>query len=230
MSSKIEELKKRRKKEFKKKKNQTHYGLILMVLALGIYFFLLVKGISYSSFWIIGLFIGFVLQKSRFCFTSSFRDFIMVGNTALFKAIIIAFMISTIGFAIVQYMNIDDIQNFSIENVVGKIHPVGIHTIIGALMSGIGMVIAGSCASGTLMRIGEGFLLQILVLVGFIIGTLLGANQFQFWDKLLIAQSPTIYFPQHIGFVKSVIIQLIVLAGLYILADWYDKKNNIMSM
>ncbi len=43
-------------------------------------------------------------------------------------------------------------------------------------MFGIGMVIAGGCASGTLMRVGEGFAMQMLSLLFFVIGSLIGAS------------------------------------------------------
>lgn len=97
-------------------------------------------------------------------------------------------------------------------------------------MFGIGMVIAGGCASGTLIRIGEGHILQIIVLIGFIIGTTLGINHFEFWDKLFISSSKSIYIPRYIGFLPAVIVQLAVLGILYLLAGQYDKKNNIMNL
>ena len=52
--------------------------------------------------------------------------------------------------------------------------PVSFATVIGAFIFGIGMVIAGGCASGTLMRVGEGFTMQILALFFFIVGSLWG--------------------------------------------------------
>lgn len=229
-SNKIEELKKRRKREFNKKKSQIPYAIVLIVLAMIVYGLFLKNNLRYSVFWIIGILLGITLQRSRFCFTASFRDPILVGSTSILKAIIIAFIISTIGFATVQYISIQESESFDVTCIPGQIHPVGFHTIIGAIMFGIGMVIAGGCASGTLMRIGEGFLLQMIVLVGFIIGTLLGARHFVFWDKLIISKSPIIYIPEFLGFFTSVVIQVIVLIVLYFLADRYDKKNSMMSM
>lgn len=41
------------------------------------------------------------------------------------------------------------------------------NTVVGGIIFGIGMVIAGGCASGMLMRIGEGFEMHLITLVGF---------------------------------------------------------------
>lgn len=229
-SQRIEELKKKRQKQFKKKKNQSIYGLILIFLAVIICIFFVNANSHYSGLWIIGILIGFILQRSRFCFTASFRDPLMVGSTSLFKAIIIAFIISTIGFGIIQYNHIGDSTSINLTDIPGQIAPIGLHTIIGAIMFGIGMVIAGGCASGTLMRIGEGFILQIFVLIGFITGTIMGASHYEFWDKALISKAPTIYIPKYTGMPLGIVGQVIVLIILYLIADWYDKKNSIMSM
>ncbi|KPU27057.1 transporter [Caloranaerobacter sp. TR13] len=227
----MEELKKRRQQEIRvnKKKNQKFYAFIMSIIAIIIFIFLLRHNKIYSIFWFVGLLIGITLQRSRFCFAASFRDPIMVGSTSILKAIIIAFMVATIGFAIIQYYSIDSSGVIDVYRLPGQISPVGIHTAIGAILFGIGMVIAGGCASGTLMRIGEGFLLQIVVLIGFIIGTVLGAHDFEFWDKLIIRKSPTIYIPKYIGLPTAVILQIIFLTVLYFITDWYDKKNNLMS-
>ncbi len=231
-SKKIEELKRQRKREYrrKNKRNQIYYGLCCVLLVGIIFIFLLNSNETYSILWIIGVIIGFTLQRSRFCFAASFRDPIMVGSTSLFKAIIIAFIISTIGFGIIQYIDIAHRDTIDLDNIPGQIQPVGIHTALGAILFGTGMVIAGGCASGTLMRIGEGFILQIIVLIGFIIGTLIGGSHFEFWDKLIISKSPIIYLPQYLGFSLSIILQISLLIGLYLIADWYDKKNNMMSL
>lgn len=227
-SNRIEELKKQRQRKYKRKKNQIIYGIIAVIVVSAVFVLFLINNFEYSILWLIGLLLGFTLQRSRFCFAASFRDPVMVGSTSLFKAIIIAFIVSTIGFSIIQFEAFS--SGLSIDQIPGQIQPVGLHTVIGAILFGAGMVVAGGCASGTLMRVGEGFILQIFVLGGFIIGVLLGANHFEFWDRLIISKTKAIYFPEYIGMPLAVIIQIIVLIALYFIADWYDKKNNMMSM
>ncbi|KXZ39935.1 hypothetical protein SAMN05661008_00843 [Alkalithermobacter thermoalcaliphilus JW-YL-7 = DSM 7308] len=225
-TDKIQQLKNTRKKQTKPKKNQVYYALVVLAIAIYIYATFLKNNAYYSRFWIIGLLIGFTLQRSRFCFSASFRDPVLVGSTSILKAIIIAFIISTIGFSVIQKQYVMN----DINNIPGQIYPVGIHTFIGALLFGIGMVIAGGCASGILMRIGEGFMLQIFVLVGFIIGAMTAVVNFEFWDKTIISKSPQIYIPKYLGFPNASILQIIVLIILYIAISLYHNKNNIMKM
>lgn len=220
-SSRIEELKRKRELEYKKKKNQRKYGWIILITALVIFIVVFFEHALSGWTWIIGLLIGYTLQRSKFCFTASFRDPVLVGSTSVLRAILVAFMIMTIGFGVLQ-----TIQGGS--DPVGLVEPAGANTAVGAILFGIGMVLAGGCASGTLMRIGEGFILQMVVLVGFIIGTLLAAGSFEMLDQLLVQGSKIIYIPDYIGLEAAVGIQLIVLATLYVFLLKYDKKHSIM--
>lgn len=227
-SSKIEELKRKRQPNYKRKRSQILYGIILTIPVFIIYIGLSIQNFANGIIWIIGILIGITLQRSRFCFTAGFRDPVLVGSTSLLRAVIIGLIITTIGFGIIQYNFLGNNVINNINQIPGQIYPAGIHTAIGALLFGIGMVIAGGCASGTLMRIGEGFLLQIVVFIGFIIGTLFGAHNFKFWNALIISKSPTIYLPNYIRLPYLIIGQVILLIFLYILAHWYHKKNNTM--
>lgn len=227
-SNKIEELKNKRKKEIHNKKSQLPYFFIVAFTTFMICAYLCNRNIRHSIVWTIGILIGITMQRSRFCFAASFRDPIMVGTTSLFRAVIIGLIICTIGFSVFQQISIGNEVNYAIEDVPGQIYPVGFHTIFGALLFGIGMVIAGGCASGTLIRIGEGYLMQAVVLIGFVIGATLGSSHFEFWDKLFISTSKTIFIPKYIGFIPALILQLIILCALYMFANWYDKKNNMM--
>lgn len=229
-SERIEELKMRRQKKNVKKKNQLPLGIILAIVAVIIYVIILRHNLKYSIFWAVGVLIGFVLQRSRFCFTAGFRDPIVVGSTSVLRGIIIGLIVCTIGFVFIQWHFLQINPNANLSDIPGSIYPVGMHTVIGAFIFGIGMVIAGGCASGTLMRIGEGFLLQLVVLVGFIIGILLSAGGFRFWHNKLIANSPIIYFPKFFNLDIRIValLQIIVLVIIYIIAYFYDKKKSIM--
>ncbi|QSQ09108.1 hypothetical protein H0A61_01467 [Koleobacter methoxysyntrophicus] len=199
--------------------NQVPYAVLLFL-------FIIVTGIkAYNNstelavYWFFGILFGFIIEKSRFCFTACFRDPILVGTTSILKAVLVALFITTPGFGIIQYRNM-----IAGNGIAGMIAPVGLHTVFGAILFGIGMVIAGGCASGTLVRIGEGFLMQIITLVGFIIGVLWGAHDFGWWSKLFISPSCTIHIPQFAGWYGAVFGQMAVLGFLYFLAEKYERK------
>lgn len=207
-----------------KKKNQISYAVIVLIIASILSVFLWKSNHSYLVFWIFGIGFGIVLRYSRFCFVGAFRDPILIKNTKLMRALLLAFMVSTIGFAIIQY---GYLKNNAIDysSIPGAFNSVGLHTIIGAFIFGIGMTIAGGCASGVLMRIGEGHILPWVTLLGFFIGTTLGAKNYSFWYDKIICNTKVIYFPEHMNFIVVVAAQMVILIGLYKLAAWYEKRN-----
>ncbi|MBK5261215.1 MAG: YeeE/YedE family protein [Peptostreptococcaceae bacterium] len=209
----------------KPKKSQIPYGVAVLILMIVIGIALSFKSSSLAMFWIFGSCFGFVLQKSRFCFTASFRDPWISGSTSITKAIMIALAVTTIGFTAIKYGAFA--KGLPIPGM-GYVVPVGISTIVGGTMFGTGMVIAGGCASGTLMRVGEGFMMQMLALVFFIAGSLLGAFQFGFWKINFISNSPKIFLPDYFGWFGAVVLQLLLIGCIYIFADkWQSKKMGI---
>ncbi|WP_125154277.1 YeeE/YedE thiosulfate transporter family protein [Clostridium rectalis] len=224
MSEELDKLIKERRNNNKKKKNQIPYAIVLIVLLIILAYKLLNLDYNYAVSLIIGTAIGLVLRYSRFCFVGAVRDPFTGGNTKLLRGVLMAMIVSTIGFFVIQnnYLKTHPIRY---EFIPGTVSPVGLHIMIGAFMFGIGMVIAGGCASGVLMRMGEGHLLQWIILLGFLIGTVLGAKDYPFWYKHIIAQANTVYFPEYINFNIVVVLQLIVLIILYILALKYEKRK-----
>ena len=99
-------------------------------------------------------------------------------------------------------------------------------------MFGIGMVISGGCASGTLMRVGEGFSMQMLTLFFFIVGSAVGAYNFGWWERNFIVSSPRIFLPDVMGgvdgpgWIIALVANLLVIAVLYVLAyKWENRKK-----
>lgn len=203
-----------------KYKDQFPYGILLLIFIIIIGFLLSSKSITLSLYWITGILFGVVLQKSRFCFTAAVRDPYLTGGTSLTKAALLAFAITTIGFTSIKFGGY--LNNFPILGQEA-IAPTSWATPIGAFMFGIGMVISGGCGSGTIMRVGEGFLLQILTLVFFIIGSIWGAHDFGWWHKHLISKGKIIFLPDIFGWLGSIVLQLLLIAFIYILADKWQK-------
>lgn len=207
------------RKPRKKKVNQIPFGIVLFIAIIGVGFFIANNSPRSALMWMFGILAGFTLQRSRFCFTASLRDPLLTGGTSLTKAVIVAIAIASAGFAAIQFSAAS-----KGAAIPGNISPVGIHVIVGAVLFGIGMVIAGGCASGTLMRVGEGFLMQIISLVFFIVGSLWGAKDFGWWSKNFMPQKG-IFLPELIGWFPAVVLQFALLLGIYILADWYGNRK-----
>ena len=206
----------------KPKKNQIPFGFLTVAFIVAVALLLNLKSTTMSFFWITGTVFGFILQKGRFCFTASMRDPYLTGGTSITRAVIICFAISTIGFTAIKYgYHSAGLPIPGMSYVV----PSSIATLVGAFMFGIGMVIAGGCASGTLMRVGEGFVMNLIAFFFFIIGSLWGAHDFGWWKEMFISKGPSIFLPDVFGWFGAVILQLTVLLILYVVAEQYEKKR-----
>lgn len=207
------------RKPKKKKANQIPFGVVLFIGIIGVGFFMASNSPKSALMWMFGVIAGFTLQRSRFCFTASLRDPVLTGGTSLTKAVVIAIAIATAGFAAIQFAAAS-----KGTAIPGNISPAGIHVAVGATLFGIGMVIAGGCASGTLMRVGEGFLMQMLSLVFFIIGSLWGAKDFGWWSKNFMPKKG-VFLPDVLGWAPAIFLQFALLLGIYILADWFGNRT-----
>ena len=107
---------------------------------------------------VLGICFGFVLQRGRFCMNSAFRDIITAKDYTLFKSLGVAILVQLIGFATLVAASV---VTFNPKPLVWGAN------IIGGFIFGIGMVIAGGCASGITYRIGEGMGGAFTALLGF---------------------------------------------------------------
>ncbi len=89
---------------------------------------------------------GMMLQYGRFCFASASRDLFAAGVPRMAVGILVALIFFSF------------IQAVLASTHMSTFHPApfGIHTLIAGLIFGVGMVLSGGCASGSLYKIGEG--------------------------------------------------------------------------
>lgn len=207
----------------KPKKSQLPKAFVTLLVIIGIGWGLSTISETLALFWVIGLAFGFILQKAKFCFTASMRDPYLTGSTSVTRAVLIAFALTTIGFTAIKYGYF--VKGLPIPGM-SYVVPISIATAAGAFIFGIGMVIAGGCASGTLMRVGEGFSMQILSLFFFIVGSLWGAHDFGWWKLNFIVKGKAVFLPDVFGWFGAVVLQLLLIAALYITAEkWENRKK-----
>ncbi|WP_425490389.1 YeeE/YedE thiosulfate transporter family protein [Heyndrickxia vini] len=105
-----------------------------------------------------GALLGFVMQRGRFCLTGGFRDMYIAKDNRMFYALLIAIAIQSVGvFSLIQFG--------VIEFSAGSFPWVAV--ILGSFVFGIGIVLAGGCATGTWYRAGEGLLGSWIALFGY---------------------------------------------------------------
>jgi uncharacterized membrane protein YedE/YeeE len=167
----------------------------------------------------LGISLGFVLQKSRFCLVSALRDPLLIGMTQLTRAFLLLLGISILGFALVFW-------GASLMHIPLRLNvfPLGVHTVVGGLLFGIGMVLAGGCTTGILMRIGEGFAMQMVAFFGLIVGAVLGERSLIIW-KNTFGESPGIFLPDILGWFLTLLLELSILFVLWQLAKWWQNRQ-----
>lgn len=213
----------------KEKKSQLPYAAAVVVLAVALALYIARLGAPKFAFiWILGVALGIALQRSRFCFTAAMRDPVLTGSTSLAKAVIVGLAVGTVGFAALQlgaYFKAGHMAD-ALKVASSSLEPVGLHTIVGGVLFGMGAVIAGGCASGTLMRMGEGFVQQWLVIPFFVLGSALAAAAWPVWKVALVHPDGAVYLPKALGgFVPALLLQFALLFALWLAADWWGRRG-----
>lgn len=119
---------------------------------------------------------GFLLQKADFCFVASIRDWISVRDTRILNGVLVLIGTALLGWAIVLSTGARGIADLWTVPVSGG-------NLLGGILFGIGMTIAGGCGSGTLYRCGMGYVQFWIVLVFAIAGNLLFALVYDQWGR-----------------------------------------------
>ncbi|MBB5171886.1 YeeE/YedE family protein [Texcoconibacillus texcoconensis] len=123
-----------------------------------------------------GLIYGFLLQKADFCFVASVRDFVSVKDSRIGKGVLVLMATALIGWGLALSTGLASLdQVWSV--------PIGATNLIGGILFGIGMTIAGSCASGALYRSGMGYIHFWIVIAAMIAGNLLFAYIYDPWGR-----------------------------------------------
>jgi uncharacterized protein len=107
-----------------------------------------------------GIAYGMMLQYGRFCFASASRDLFAAGVPRMAVGILVALIFFSF------------IQALLMATGHSTFHPApaGWHTLISGVIFGVGMVLAGGCASGSLYKVGEGNGTSVLSITGISFG------------------------------------------------------------
>jgi len=191
---------------------QPAYALLAILLALvAIELFITQGYTNIAIFGLFGLAFGFVLSKSGFCMTASFRDLFTTGGGRLARGSMVAIAVAMLGFSIL-------VATGAREPFV---LPVGWHTLVGGFIFGLGMVMAGGCATGTLFRVGEGSIQFWFALLGAVISAplfllLLNKTGFQ--------MSEPIWLVDHLGWQGSLLIGFAFLGIWFLVVQWNEMR------
>ena len=107
---------------------------------------------------VVGALLGFVMQRTRFCLAGGFRDMYIQKSNKMFYALLIAISVQSIGLLLLTSTGLVEIPEST--------YPI-IGTVIGSFIFGLGIIMAGGCATGTWYRAGEGLIGSWMALIAY---------------------------------------------------------------
>jgi hypothetical protein len=126
---------------------------------------------------LLGLSLGLVLQRGRFCLNSAFRDIIFLDNLTTFRAYLISVVVAIIGSNLIQdlglMVTVNPQSGELIHTALLRQNFMPLANILGGFLFGLGIVLAGGCASGIVYRLGEGQAAAIIAIIGFFFGVVM---------------------------------------------------------
>ena len=200
----------------------------VIVLAIGAALMFLYDGATEQvliGFVLIGLMIGFVLQRSRFCIVRTLRETFLTGDSEPTQGLIAGILVGLFGFTIIKIMSIGDPMSMVAANF-------WIPAIIGGVIFGLGMTIAGGCTVGSTWRAGEGHVKLWLALVGLVISLPLTAEYIKpaFMDMLPASMNQQVFLPDTLGYGGSICFLLLILLLWYVFVKWNEKTGRLTAL
>ena len=168
-----------------------------------------------------GITFGFIIQRTRFCFVRGFREPFMTGESEVPRAIAISILISVLGFATLKWTGVRG------ENAyVSQAFWFG--GLVGGLIFGFGMVVAGGCGSGSVWRAGEGHIKLMLDVICFSLSTSLFKTWIKSSEGLNSFMGYSVFLPDFLTYKWSLILVIVIMLAYYIITTWNEETEKFV--
>lgn len=183
-----------------------------------------VSGYSYiktGGLLIAGCSFGIIVHRSRFAFLQAFREPFASGNADQARAMVIAVLVSVVGFAALKY------SGFRHESVyVAPTFWFG--SFAGGIVFGFGMPFAGGCGSGACWRSAEGGVKQMIAILFLAVSNSLSQALLGSSETLSSAMGTRFYLPHHLSYLWSVVVISVVMMLYYLVCSWNEKTRALV--
>jgi uncharacterized membrane protein YedE/YeeE len=149
----------------------------------------------------------------------------MTGDAEPAVAIIAGLVIGLFGFTLIKFFGLGS------ESVMVEPN-FWMPSIVGGIIFGFGMTIAGGCTVGSSWRAGEGHVKLWLALVGIVIAGPLTAEYIKpsFMDILPAWMKQTVFLPDYFTYFGSIVIMLLLFLLWYIFVKWNERTGKLSAM
>ncbi len=169
-----------------------------------------------------GVAFGVISQRSRVCFVQGFREPFLTGDTRYTRAMLLGLLISVIGFAVIENLFLEKQKVFVRETFWAG-------SLIGGLIFGFGMVLAGGCGAGSIWRAGEGQVKLWVVVVAYFLSA-------SFFRDVLVRTGlqrqlgTQLFLPEAIGWAGTLVLLFVVIAAWYAVAMWNERTKKLAAI
>lgn len=193
-------------------------GLFLIVVIFGAFKSTINQNLG--LYLVTGLALGYILTRSRFGFAGGIKRIYVTGERSLSSALLVMFAIAMILAAGIQWSA--TVNGLPVPGL-SFVKFLNISVLIGGFLFGMGMMLAGGCASGTLSDLGEGEGHAIIAIITFILGSIPGVIVQDQINSSAIGQiGIKLYLPDAFGYVGALVISFLLLVGLYVIVRKYE--------
>jgi uncharacterized membrane protein YedE/YeeE len=177
------------------------------------------------AFVFIGLIIGFILQRSRFCIVRTLREAFLTGDSEPTQGLIAGILVALLGFVVIKYLGIG--PELSMVSA-----SFWVPAIVGGIIFGFGMTIAGGCTVGSTWRAGEGHVKLWLSLVGIVLTAPLIGEFVKpgFLEALPEEMAQQVFLPETFGYPGAVCLMILLLFIWYIFVKWNEKTGKLTAL
>ncbi|WP_312979147.1 YeeE/YedE thiosulfate transporter family protein [Corynebacterium sp.] len=168
----------------------------------------------------VGAVLGFVMQRGRFCVTGFLRDIFTQRTWRGVTALLVVIAVHAVGLTALTSTGVidPDVSDFAPAAVV-----------IGGFVFGLGIVLAGGCASGTWYRSGEGLVGSWIALAMYALssaamnyGPLSGMNE---WLGGYTVEATTV--PETLGVTPWIFVVLIVVVTALMVRHYVSRDRSV---
>jgi uncharacterized protein len=201
------------------KKVQPWLGALLFAFLVGLAYFMSDQAYTQQGVLMLATVgIGVVIQRCRFCFVRSFRDPFMTGEAVATRAVALSVILSVLAFFTIKWFRSDWQMIYIYHHWIGG--------LVGGVIFGVGMLLAGGCGSGSVWRAGEGQFKLILAVATFSMSNSLFKNYI--WTKDVAASwGNPIFLPEVTGYFWAIIITAVVMLTWWAIMAWNEETDSL---
>jgi uncharacterized protein len=207
---------------------QVYLGWSVLALVLLIAWLYSGRNPVMTWFIIIGLFMGMISQRSRFCIVKAFRDPFMTGESDGSTGVMAGLMVTLVGFTAIKFFGIGfDDPSLRLREMTWIFPHFWGRALIGGLIFGLGMTVAGGCAVGTLWRVGEGQVKLWFAALGFILISPLSNRFIVPLINDIFPQNMRFraFLPDYIGYAGAFALVVALILLWYWFVKWNEKTG-----